>query len=335
MGKEEYKFISFTYPIDRKLYKYFKNIDYAIDSIRSRRIHLDNPSSYNDPFDTVFLQSNYAYLCTEENISEILDIVRSCVRKFSENASQRAEDKIIKAINTCLSSLDTNPFRSGICGIHDGVRRIYKAFNSDEFTFKDFCEVINDGYKLTNAFVTVDCKASCFSEVYDSILMWSYYADNHRGVCAEYDLSLLDFSYPINRNIIQCLSKVQYSPLRTDLFTSVDGTPHFHYLISKADVWSHEHEWRIVCESEEEYLPFDCISGVYLGVNFDQRLPQYASLCEAVDTHRNLSIFKGKRNPETYSINFAPIYTSGTENINQTVDRISASLKVANQVFFG
>lgn len=36
-------------------------------------------------------------------------------------------------------------------------------------------------------------------------------------------------------------------------------------LTSKSDVWSHEQEWRIVCETENNWLPFDCISGIYLG----------------------------------------------------------------------
>ena len=27
---------------------------------------------------------------------------------------------------------------------------------------------------------------ACFSETYDSLLMWSHYADYHRGICLEY-----------------------------------------------------------------------------------------------------------------------------------------------------
>ena len=49
--KEKYRFISAPYIIDRKLYKYYSNTKYAVDCIRNRRIHLDDPRSFNDPFD--------------------------------------------------------------------------------------------------------------------------------------------------------------------------------------------------------------------------------------------------------------------------------------------
>ena len=41
----------------------------------------------------------------------------------------------------------------------------------------------------------------CFSSRYDSILMWSHYADENKGICVEYDLGLLDHSNPILRHI--------------------------------------------------------------------------------------------------------------------------------------
>ena len=32
-------------------------------------------------------------------------------------------------------------------------------------------------------------KIICFSEVYDSMLMWSHYADNHKGFLLAYDIN--------------------------------------------------------------------------------------------------------------------------------------------------
>lgn len=32
---------------------------------------------------------------------------------------------------------------------------------------------------------------TCLSETYDNTLMWSHYANNHEGICVEYDLKLL------------------------------------------------------------------------------------------------------------------------------------------------
>ena len=35
---------------------------------------------------------------------------------------------------------------------------------------------------------------SCFSEVNDSIVIWSHYANNHKGFCLEYDFKSLGFN---------------------------------------------------------------------------------------------------------------------------------------------
>lgn len=35
----------------------------------------------------------------------------------------------------------------------------------------------------------------CLSEVYDSMLMWSHYAQNHTGYCIEYDFEENDMFY--------------------------------------------------------------------------------------------------------------------------------------------
>ena len=42
---------------------------------------------------------------------------------------------------------------------------------------------------------------ACFSETKESILMWSHYADNHKGFCVEYDFKELGISNPFARFI--------------------------------------------------------------------------------------------------------------------------------------
>ena len=47
----EYNFLTAKHKIDRKLYKYFSDINKAIDCIQKRAIHLDDPQKFNDPFE--------------------------------------------------------------------------------------------------------------------------------------------------------------------------------------------------------------------------------------------------------------------------------------------
>lgn len=63
-AKPEYHFYSNPYTIGRKLYKYFSSEMYAIDCIKNRRIHLDDPESFNDPFDAAFRYPEFSMIPT-------------------------------------------------------------------------------------------------------------------------------------------------------------------------------------------------------------------------------------------------------------------------------
>ena len=95
--------------------------------------------------------------------------------------------------------------------------------------------------------------------------MWSYYASNHEGVCLEFDLDKLPQN-ELTKQIISSTSKVHYSPIRTENLLGKGDESVVNLLASKADVWSHEHEWRIICETDQEYIPLDCITNIYVGM---------------------------------------------------------------------
>ena len=139
--------------------------------------------------------------------------------------------------------------------------------------------------------------------------MWSYYANSHNGVCVEYDLSKLDMTDSMNRRILNSLSKVHYSPIRADsLYSLGDEYNYLNFIVSKSSVWSHENEWRIICDTKEEFLPFDCISCVYLGVNFNTDSTKYKKLLDAVKKTKKLSIKKAVLNSSDFNISFKEIY---------------------------
>jgi len=80
---------------------------------------------------------------------------------------------------------------------------------------------------------------SCFSSRYDSILMWSHYAENHRGICIGYDVNkYIDLIYPVSyqedysNNCSKNVNDVGYSADCAKLIKSKE--------------WSYEQEWRII-----------------------------------------------------------------------------------------
>lgn len=84
-------------------------------------------------------------------------------------------------------------------------------------------------------------KVVCFSEYPDSILMWSHYAYYHTGFCIEYDLTE-------NEVFKDSIKPVKYTSIRA----VADKNSHnkqgwfIDASLIKSDVWSYEHEWRIV-----------------------------------------------------------------------------------------
>ena len=88
---------------------------------------------------------------------------------------------------------------------------------------------------------------ACFSESFDSLLMWSHYAQNHQGMCVEYELlkfnSELGFS-PVP--VVYSNKRVQLSSLNINSIENSTLEFLIMCLTSKSTEWSYENEWRII-----------------------------------------------------------------------------------------
>ena len=187
----------------KKLYKYYSNIDFAIKAIKTKQIHLDDPSSFNDPFEAEFLNS----------------------KKVSK-------------------------------------------------------------YKI-----------SCFCEEWNSILMWSYYANHHKGVCIEYDVEQLRTS---KNKVYGYLRPVHYSLVRPPKNDTVPED-RARCLLTKSAVWAHEHEWRLIRKTSEEFLDFDCITAVYFGARTDFTQSNVKKLIDAAQKE-SIPIHKCNLHTEEYRL---------------------------------
>lgn len=103
---------------------------------------------------------------------------------------------------------------------------------------------------------------------YNCPLMWSHYAEQHKGVCLEYDVS---------KPILGPLEKVRYDGVRgincSDLINYLSKNCHKSweairetYFFSKAPAWQYEDEWRYIRDKQGEVsLPFT-LSAIYFGM---------------------------------------------------------------------
>lgn len=157
---------------------------------------------------------------------------------------------------------------------------------------------------------------SCFSELNDSLLMWAHYANNHRGICVEYDL------LEINRQlgftpvpIIYSDERVCFQHFNIETIENDSIKLLLESLTTKSTDWSYEREWRIIREKEacgdnwqEEkkgallnmIQPSSIILGCASTIDFYNEAIKYCK-------ENKITLYKMKKDPDQYQLNKAPI----------------------------
>ncbi|MBI5437013.1 MAG: DUF2971 domain-containing protein [Nitrosomonadales bacterium] len=170
----------------------------------------------------------------------------------------------------------------------------------------------------------------CFSEMKDSILMWSHYANEHKGVCIGFDTRKSLF-----RLAWQVKYQEEFPIVRRP--TDSDEILLAKTLLTKADCWSYEKEWRIIKRTQTEFerdyrlrkryssnenlseediqllvdekgpgfysFPKEAITEIYLGARIEKN--QREKVIQGVrDANLNIPIYEAQRNPKKYCLEF-------------------------------
>lgn len=109
-----------------------------------------------------------------------------------------------------------------------------------------------------------DVYVFCFSEIWNSLLMWAHYGNSYDGYCLEYDTRLIkdylkDNLYPVlyEEKYIDITENLKVMNRNTGLITN----------LAKANEWKYEREWRIVRYKEQPFYFRKPLKAVYLGKN--------------------------------------------------------------------
>ena len=141
----------------------------------------------------------------------------------------------------------------------------------------------------------------CVSETPDSILMWSHYADSHKGFCVAYGRrpsTMLD----------QIAKQVHYSndyPSFTyEDFEKYTATDMEHLWLTKAQQWSYEREWRLIHPTGNVSVRFDFpITGIIFGMRMceDHR----AEIRNALSASSDVEYFQAEASDTEFCIKIA------------------------------
>lgn len=114
------------------------------------------------------------------------------------------------------------------------------------------------------------------SEPVSNILMWSHYADSHRGMCLEYHFSN-KFMNQTSDDAVLHFRKVNYGPdalsIKSEQMTTDIG------LLRKCNAWEYENEVRLISfapNRKEDFIPIKLddgsfVSRVFFGMNCPKR----------------------------------------------------------------
>ncbi|MDE7379939.1 MAG: DUF2971 domain-containing protein [Clostridia bacterium] len=219
--------------------------------------------SKNNIYTTIF-QSIFRNPALMELFGE-QEIPPEAMRVTSAMSAILSEDTIIGKIErlTELTEYNGKDIRKEIEKIHNTLNPIIPKIK----------DIINSRFAIT-----------CFSTSPDNILMWSHYANKHKGFCVEYD-----FSKMRAQNILLMLYPAIYSEKRpvvpmtlfdldnlNDIKLSNDrnAIPDIIMaLLTKSKIWDYENEWRIIAtqsDLDEQKLKEDIAVKVYYGANIDE-----------------------------------------------------------------
>ena len=246
-------------------------------------VYPSSPLYFNDPYDCEFCIHPDALL-------EILD--RQTYIKILEEQFRLKPKEKKKILNTK--------------NIGSTIQQILR--NHGVKLQKSLVNVLQDKLNSSMSEVKDSVRVVCLSEVYDSILMWSHYAQNHTGFCIEYDFAennmfykrLYPVKYTTDRYAI---SKADMSHSNTRWI--------YKTICSKSDVWSYEKEWRIVTANfekmglknlEGKYV-FDLktnIKAFYFGAkiaeNFKEEIIKFGK-------NNNIHVYQMILSPNSYELN--------------------------------
>lgn len=221
------------------LYRYRPPSDNAIKSLESGITYLSSPLDFNDPYDCSFSVSITSMVLKDfnENLPHLIEQSGGQI-----HFQDKELDEIIKSNDTFLALIE-NALKKDGHPLEDAPKMKKSILDFlDNLSMEKqepLLKIIKDSLRIC-----------CFCEIPNSNLMWSHYADYHKGFCIEYSTKSL-FKNEIVRKF---LHPVYYSNQRTNasnhIFNSLKGETNVFIgviaSILKSPEWMYEKEWRFV-----------------------------------------------------------------------------------------
>ena len=231
--------------IPSKLYRYrpLENEIYFIDEVVNAHIYISSPKNFNDPFDSSSVLKAESIKTSEE-----------LKNRFKESFRNFADRKDIRHI------FNSKHWFERMCSYYanvidkEGNRKKNYTDELKDVIAKTLYREIEKLNEFINNMSTSFSKVTCFTENNTNLPMWNHYANAHKGICLEYDMS-----NNVSEYITKRLFPVFYvNELPDGIRLVFDGkinrfNSSDYLLLHKLIDWSYEKEWRLVYDASFWY----------------------------------------------------------------------------------
>lgn len=242
----------------KNLYRYRCCNNLNFEALANDQVVLTSPLLFNDPYDSLLYINRNSLL---EKLKSPLDN-ENIAKKLVSNSEFRLQQEELFGEEYIHKIID-NP-------IHD---EDYEEFKKRSLIF--YSNFLDQLIAVSLKKLKQSSYIGCFSETYESILMWSHYAMNHTGFVLNYDfqsqfeieITVGDKKHIGSHFIDKQIFPVHYSQNRYDateyielhmidnFFNQIgidynipffDKLFYYKFLLKKSLNWKYEQEWRII-----------------------------------------------------------------------------------------
>lgn len=228
-----------------------------------------------------------------------------------------------------------------------------KTFDDLSYTFTD-----SDGkeYKTsesvgTNSVIKYFGVIS-LAETKDNLLMWSHYADSHRGVVIEFNIDdenpfdLFDLTHKSNFSQKKIFERVKYRKTRwvEEPKTKTNDDILKHYMLTKSDEWIYEKEYRYILPSDLSnniliknnvfYENYDCLEELVINSD-DSNMKHIVIPIDDGYNYGEMSMWNlGREENNIFMLKVKPEYVSAIY-LGANVDEYEAQEKLDSNLLAG